>query len=285
VIRHLSAGMRRVLGLHRQGRRLPVLPDDTLLASYPSSGDLWFRFLVANLVHPDRTVDFRNLNRLIIDPNFTVKRDVDRAPRPRIVHTHRSFDPRYRRIIYLVRDPRDVALAQYRQLRKTGNEFALANFIDSFLAGDLNRNLGSWGENVSSWIAGRFNCSGFALLRFEDLVSDTGRELTRVANFAGWPAGQSIISHAIERSSPEEMRKMQKQQVRNPATIASADTLSEWKSELPKSQVMRIENAWGEIMSCLGYECLTLDPRVTVKPSLIGMLTAAGIGGKPASVA
>src|ERR1700691_1470587 len=96
-IRYLVSGVKHALGLHRLGRRLPVRPDDILLASYPQSGNTWLRFLIANLVHPNQAVDLGNLHQLVLDPDVSVKRDFDRAPRPRIVKTHGSFDPRYRR--------------------------------------------------------------------------------------------------------------------------------------------------------------------------------------------
>src|SRR5450755_3379696 len=128
--------MKRAFGLHLPGRRLPVHTDDILLASYPRSGNTWARFLIANLIHSDRQVNLNNLHRLIVDPDVTVKREIDRAPQPLIVRTQSSFDPRYRRVIYVVRDPRDVALSQFRylrRLRKRGDEASVEAFIDHFL--------------------------------------------------------------------------------------------------------------------------------------------------------
>jgi hypothetical protein len=41
-------------------------------------------------------------------------------PRPGIIKSHQYFDPRYKRVIYVVRDPRDVALSQFHFHRKRG---------------------------------------------------------------------------------------------------------------------------------------------------------------------
>src|ERR1700736_5243708 len=106
MFRYLVTAAKHAFGLHRTVRRLPVRPDDILLASYPKSGSTWTRFLIANLVHPNREVKFGNLHRWVLDPDVSVKRDFDRARQPRIIKTDGSFDPRYRRVIYLVRDPR-----------------------------------------------------------------------------------------------------------------------------------------------------------------------------------
>ena len=277
MIRRLVAGMKRAFGLHRPGRMLPVRPEDILLASYPKSGNTWARLLIANLVHPDREVSFVNLHQLVLDPDVSVKRDFDRAPRPRIVKTDSSFDPRYRRVIYLVRDPRDVVIAQYHNLRTLGrieDELPIEGFVERFLTGELNRHLGSWGESVGSWLAARSRHPGFLLLRYEDLVSSTGRELKRVADFAGLQATPERIAQAVEHSSAP-MREGEKKQ--GQSAMPSAKSVN-WRSDLGEPQIARIETAWGDIMACLGYELVTRDSGSALKSSLIGLL-ATRVGG------
>jgi hypothetical protein len=276
---YLAASVKQAFGLRRPGRRVPVRPDDILLASYPKSGSTWLRFLIANLRHPDRKVDDGNLHQMVLDLEVSGKRDFERAPRPRIIKTHDSFDPRYRRVICVVRDPRDVALSHcehLRQARKSDDAFSMEDFVERFLTGKgaasrvSTAHTGSWGENVGSWLATRSRHSDFLLVRYEDLLDGTARELTRVADFAGLPTAPERISQAVERSvmepgSGDKMRKTAKS--------------GGWRADLPEAQVARIENAWGDIMACLGYELVTRDPRSALKSSLIGLLTrgAAGI--------
>jgi Sulfotransferase domain len=286
MIRYVAAGVKHALGLQRPGRKLAVLPDDILLASYPKSGNTWTRFLIANLIFPDQTVNFGNLHRFVLDPTVTVQRDFRRAPRPRIVKTHGPFDPRYRRVICVVRDPRDVALSQYhylRKLRKIDDEFPLPSFMDHFLTGELKRDLGSWGENVGSWLAARHQHPGFLLLRYEDLLAQTAQELTRVANFCGFPADPERVSQAVERSSADRMRESEKLQgarsmlikgSRPDIPFVRSAKSGDWRSDLAESQVARIEAAWGDIMACLGYELVTRDPRCALQSSLIGLLAS-----------
>jgi hypothetical protein len=291
MIRYLVAGMQHAFGLHRPGRRLPVRPDDILLASYPKSGNTRTRFLLASLVHPDLEVDFGNLHQLVLDPDVSVQRDFDRAPRPRIVKAHSSFDPRYRRVIYVVRDPRDVALLQYHSLRRGGRidqEFPMAAFIERFLTGELTRDLGSWGQSVGSWLATRCDHPGFLLLRYEDMLVDTARELMRVADFAGLPATPERIARAVERSSADRMRESAKKQgqrsmsskgSRQDIPFVSSTKSGGWRSDLPEPQVARIEAAWGDIMACLGYELVTREARKALESSLIGLLAAGAASG------
>jgi hypothetical protein len=261
LIRYLTAGMKRAFGLHRPGRRLPVRREDILLASYPKSGNKWMQFLIANLRHPGVTVSFGNLHRLIIDPERSVKRDMDRAPQPRIVKSHGTFDPRYQRVIYIVRDPRDVALSQFEALRASNVAASLEDFVDSFLTGELNRYHGSWGENVGAWLAARSNSSGFLLIRYEDLLADNAHALSRVAEFMGWPASSGKIRAAVERCGSGESAKR------------------DGRKSLPEGQISRIEAAWGDIMTCLGYELVTRSSRSQPDSTLIQCLTSAAFKG------
>ena len=118
MLARFIAGTKLFFRLHYPGRALQIFPDDVFLVSFPKSGNTWTRFLIANLAHPEQPASFANLYELVPDPEGTPKRIFDRIPRPRIIKSHECFDPRYPRVIYIVRDPRDVALSQYHYHRK-----------------------------------------------------------------------------------------------------------------------------------------------------------------------
>src|SRR2546430_17117355 len=88
MIKRLIAGWKLLFVLHHPGRNHLVFPDDVFLVSYPKSGNTWTRFLIANLVFPDRHPDFSNINQLIPDPEALAKRDLDRVARPRYIKSH-----------------------------------------------------------------------------------------------------------------------------------------------------------------------------------------------------
>jgi hypothetical protein len=265
MMNYLVAGIKRALGLHRPGRNLLILPDDVFLVSFPKSGNTWTRFLLANLIYSEQLATFANIHRLIPDPSGTTKRDFARIPKPRIIKSHECFDPRYGRVIYIVRDPRDVALSQYhyhRKLNKIDDDSPIENFVTRFLAGETCPH-GSWGQNVVTWLATSEGDPRFLLLRYEDMVADAARELAKIVTFLGISANPEQIARAVERSSASRMRKLEETQTdqceltkgsRKDLSFVRAASSGGWRSELPASMVGRIEAAWGPLIRHLGYE-------------------------------
>ena len=99
-----------VLGIDVAGRNFAFYPDRAFVVSYPQTGNTWTRFLIANLVHADQDFSFTNIEKLIPDTSSQSNRALKATRRPRIIKTHEYFDHRCSKIIYIVRDPRDVAI-------------------------------------------------------------------------------------------------------------------------------------------------------------------------------
>lgn len=277
------AGVKLALGLHQPGRNLTVFPDDVFLVSYPKSGNTWTRFLIANLIRPDIDIDFSNVNRVIPDSEGMSKRQLNSLPRPRIIKSHEYFDPRYRRVIYIVRDPRDVAVSHFffqRKRRLIDDNYSIDEFVRSFVAGQTSR-YASWGENVAGWLATRGSSPDFLLLRYEDMLENTPRELAKIANLLGLTATSDLLAQAAERSSASRMRELEKRQAlswsstrntRQDIPFIRSASAGKWRSELSTSAVEAIERAWGPVMRCLGYDSITKPPAGTMEAKLLSSI-------------
>jgi hypothetical protein len=255
-----------LLGLDYAARNFAVFPDDIMIVSYPRSGNTWTRFLIANLVHPNEAVTFENIERLIPDTSAISNRALKKVPRPRLIKSHEYFDHRYPKVIYIVRDPRDVALSYYdfdRKYRHISDDYPLERYIDEFVAGKLkSSDWGTWGENVGSWTSTRGNRADFLLLRYEDMLADTPRELARIAEFLRLSPSLEKIAAAIKASSADRMRELERLQEhqwvatkkrRKDIPFVRTASAGGWKKNLPESCVIKIESAWGDLMASLGY--------------------------------
>ena len=266
MIKRLIAGGKHLLGLHHPGRNLRVFPDDVFLVSYPKSGNTWTRFLIANLVFPEKQPDFANLNELIPDPEGLSKRHLENMPRPRYIKSHQYFDPRYKKLIYIVRDPRDVVLSEFHfdiKRRAISEDYPLQQFVSRFVRGELNHPYGTWGENAASWFYTRRQGPQFLLVRYESLQSQAIDEMEKIAEFLGVSADPERIAFAIQQSSADRMRELEKKQgmlwsstreTRQDKPFVRAAKAGGWKNELPEASVAEIEGAWGGLMRVSGYE-------------------------------
>ena len=271
---HLSVLVKKILGTDIAERNFAVFPDDTFLVSYPRSGNTWTRFLIANLVYPSASVSFTNIETLIPDTSSQSSRALRRTPRPRLIKTHEYFDHRCRKVICIVRDPRDVVLSYYdfqRKYRHIADGYPMPSYVNDFVSGNLNsRDWGTWGENVASWYYTRGKSKDFLLLRYEDMMEDPARELARVAGFLNIETDPARIEQAVRRSSADKMREMEKRESkdwvatkkhRQDIPFVRVAKSGGWREKLPAECVAQIEHAWGDLMRELGYQLSSADRR------------------------
>jgi hypothetical protein len=284
-VRGLINHLRKVtdVALDRQpaARNLTVLPGDIFVVSYPKSGNTWTRFLLGNLIYQDEPVTFANVEYRL--PSVYVHSDRKLRKLPRILKSHDCFDPRYKTVIYIVRDPRDVLVSAYHYAIKVGavpQSWGIEKFVPALLDGSfdsgrvLSPRFGSWYDNVASWLAMRHNRK-FLLLRYEDMIEDPERELVRVADFLGLEATPERLARAVRLSAADHMRELEKTQAdewsltkntRADIAFIRKAKAGGWRSELPPQTVAEVEKAWGSLMRTLGYELSTVRPEFTELP-------------------
>jgi hypothetical protein len=252
-------------------RGLTVFPDDTFLVSFPRSGNTWTRFLVCNLLDPDHPVNFAELESRIPEIYFVPDRKLRQFSRPRVIKSHECFDPRYPKVIYIVRDPRDVLISYYEfqvKRRVITEDCSLEDFLPRFMNSAIEPKIGSWRDHVVSWTATRGGFQSFLLLRYEEMLANTRSEATKIASFLGLDASPERIARAVELSSADRMRKLEKEQAgqwsatkktRQDKPFIRKAISGDWKSRLPESCVSQIESAWGDVMRSVGYDLISAN--------------------------
>jgi hypothetical protein len=264
--RYVKALTLTVLGRNPAGRSLTVFPNDIFLVSYPRSGNTWIRFLVGNLLNSSDPVTFANVERRV--PTIYGWPDRTLRSLPRILKSHECFDPRYPRVTYILRDPRDVAVSFYYYLLKMRvlrDGYSMDDFVARFITANVVNyadRLGCWEDHVLSWLRLRMGKPGFLLIRYEDLIADPAKELAKLAPLLRLDLTPEIIERALSASSAVNMRALETKQSRDWfVTKKSRQDIhfvrkakpGGWRDELSEASVQAIEHAWGATMRELGY--------------------------------
>ncbi len=287
MLGQLRSAARYALERDSSLRRHEVWPDDIFLVSFPKSGNTWTRFLLGNLMNPDKPVGFSDIENVVPDIAVYPRADFRKLKRPRLIKSHDCFDPRYRRVIYIIRDPRDVAVSLYYYAKKVKNiddSFSLEAFITRMLVPGRSYN-GTWGEHAGSWLVNPSNIAEFTLhhngapphstpgatghgrefllVRYEDLLQDAHAGLHRIAEFLGLEATPERIEQAVARSSADSMRKLESAQnlqwqttreTRKDIPFVRQAKSGQWRTALSAKSLAEIESAWVHLMRLTGYE-------------------------------
>lgn len=261
----IKKAVKELLGLVPARRMLTVFPDDVFIASYPKSGNTWVRFLVANYLAQQNgiKVGFVNIENLVPDIYQSSDKKLLGIPAPRILKSHEVFDPRYKNVIYIIRNPLDVFTSYYYFSIKTGQipeDTSASHYFDVFISNGI-ADFGTWYENVSSWtIAGDRKS---LVIKYEDLLNDPYTSLENIVTHLGYDVDAERISAAINASSFEKMGKMEKEQSKDWKPVKNTDQnipfvrsgkSGGWKDLLTNDDVKKIPVYWQGLLSSFGYE-------------------------------
>lgn len=192
---------------------LEILENDVFLVSYPKSGRTWVRFLIGNYLSGNQ-LDFPNsYQKLIPDIDYNPQQCCQ-LKKPRFIQSHWSYTPEFKRVVYIVRDGRDVAVSYYfhalkfNQIQKNAS---FENFLEIFNTVGLG-NLPTWSNHVDSWLNQVQTEQKLLLIKYEDLTRNTIAELIKILEFAELNVDNVVAKTAVEMSQFDKLQDYEKKQ-------------------------------------------------------------------------
>ena len=165
-------------------------------------------------------------------------------------------------VIYLVRDPRSVAVSNAHHNSISYDQSISDLFNEKIFAtneGNLLEFRSSWKVNYLSW---KKRSYPKLIIRYEDLISDQYQNFKKILNFINDFKKINIdelkIKETIELCKLESLSKLEDQigfeeKLKKEKKFFRKGLVDEWKSQLNKDQIKKIENAFFEEMRELKY--------------------------------
>lgn len=217
---------------------METLKSFAWLASYPKSGNTWTRVLLSTYM-ADTTLDSLEDIQTTV-PNFHFLGHQGKVlhlsdTEPLVAKTHflpgvevkQMYSQDVSKVVYLVRNPRDVLHSARRQnniLPEYSAEFARDFIQNRGVPQWAKLNWGTWLTSVQEWtdpdnVRKYFPNTDLLVLRYEDIREDPAARLTEIVDFLGFwgPSDPERIERAVKNSELEKMQELEK--------VALPDTL------------------------------------------------------------
>jgi len=215
------------------------------------------RYLLANIFVPDGFWNIDNLAMVIPDIHQESPKNEIKIY-PRIIKSHFPYgEIPYKKVIYLFRDGRDVAVSYFHFLEKLqGYKKSFSVFFGEFLEGDLP--FGKWHTHVNSMMLGE-NYLDILPVGYENLFKQTKVEISRIGDFLGYTWGSELIEDAIRKSSFSKVKQDYKE-YKNMSHWSKGfyggvrGGPGKWKDVITAKQNIRFWEVAGETAMALGYK-------------------------------
>jgi len=225
----LSADRRVALERWLRGREeyRKLRLSDCVVVSFGKSGRTWLRVMMSGYFQAKHGLSKRNL---IGFDNLNRKH----ADIPRVFFTHDNYLRDYtknrsnksdfygKKVVLMVRDPRDTAVSQYFQWQhrmrpgkkslnkypEHGADITVQDFVQ-----DRDAGLTKVIDFMNGWADEMANLEDILVVRYEDLRADPGAWLGNIISFLGGEPSAQDIASAVEFASIDNMRKMEQERV------------------------------------------------------------------------
>jgi hypothetical protein len=178
---------------------------------------------------------------------------------PRVFLCHAAFDAKLPRVVYVLRDPRDVMLSywHYQKFLTKGYSKSLREYLEADDHWPCR-----WDDHVASWLLPRRH-RNLLVVKYEEIQADAKGVLGKVLEFAGIEVNLWRIERAVESSRFEQMRESEEKfGVGNKGgeeteRFVRKGKAGSWREEMREEDVRVLEEKCGEVMRAVGYKMMT----------------------------
>ena len=192
-----------------------IYVSDYVIVSFQKCGKTWLRMMLSKVLS-----EKFNIKKIKLDLQYMT---LFKKGAPNILISHGgsikdnnkiNFQKIFKnkKIIFLVRDPRDIVVSLYHGSRTRDKTYDGGN-ISTFI-GDGNSGFSKIINFMNAWandLQNR-NRDNYIIIKYENLKKDAARELRRIFNFMELDIEDHYLHEAVNYGSFDNMRKLEVQQ-------------------------------------------------------------------------
>jgi len=176
-------------------------PNDVFIVGYPKSGNTWMQSLITSLVFGvNPTMMPLALSQELV-PDINTKNYYKRYSTDAFFKSHDLPQQGFQRVVYLVRDGRDAMLSFYHMQQLLG----INDSLEAMLRGKVDIYPSSWQDHILAWHKNPYQANKL-VIRYEDLLLDTAKELQRLCAFLEIERTAAWIEQVVEGNSFAKMK-------------------------------------------------------------------------------
>lgn len=182
------------------------------LVSFPKTGRTWLNYMLKQMVkqsnHP-----LKNNENFIFNEHDNSEIIIENGTRNNPLDVFKfTSRKRYRRgkVLFLVRDPRDVVVSHFHQVTKRSRNPFVFKSISDFVKDDIlgfNRII----HYYNLWFSQKEIPKDFLLIKYEDLLNEGVDTLSEINKFFNIDITKDKIEKIYSESSADKMRKKEKE--------------------------------------------------------------------------
>ncbi|XP_003514216.1 alcohol sulfotransferase A [Cricetulus griseus] len=194
-----------------------IRDEDTIILAYPKSGSHWLVEIVCLIQtkgNPEWVQTVSVWDRSPWIETESGRQNLINKKGPHLMASHlpfhlfpKSFFSSKAKVIYVIRNPRDVLVSGYFFWCKTKlvkKAESLRTYFEWFLKGHVP--FGSWFEHTRGWLSMR-GSENFLLLSYEDMKKDTRRAIEKICDFLGKKLEPQELDMVLKYSSFQAMKE------------------------------------------------------------------------------
>lgn len=235
------------------------MDDDVFIVGFPKSGNTWLSNLVAGMVLESSSERFglNLVNEIVSDVH--AKKFYKRMGNRVFFRSHSLPQQKYRNVIYIVRDGRDVMVSYYHYLRKLKPNERID--LDGMIRRDLYVSPSNWGMHLNRWLSNPYGAR-MVIVKYENLLTDTLAELRKLSDFLSYEMEDEKLKEISEMNSIENIRnKVRVHGWEYDKAYSNSDSLSffrkgvigNYKNEMSEEQISFFEKRFENELKRMDY--------------------------------